>query len=212
MRSNRSARRQTAWRSGSTVRTVGAGCSPWPARRCPGCTRTSPRPSPGGYYLLVEELTRRSRALSGARSIWSVWLFRTAHADPFEQSLNHSFRLGRWAARHDLRTDGGGPLTLTLNRVKTTAEVVQAHAATPPRRHAATQLVWPARPATGAAVTVAARRVRARPIQPHALVLGDRPRPAAPTGQASTPRAGPGRRAGVGPAGQRGPAPPRRPL
>jgi hypothetical protein len=98
--------------------------------------------TPGGLYLLLQELTRRSRQWSGATRIWSVWVneascgttrelkLRTGgHVDPYAVTLNRGFYPGldRWGARHGLYGDGGGddqrPLDITLNRLKTTVEV-----------------------------------------------------------------------------------------
>lgn len=92
--------------------------------------------TPGGLYLLVHELTRRSRAISGTESLWSVWSGRSGvngHAAPFASSLTRSLDLSRWAAAHGLTADapdGGepGPLELRLDRLKTTAEARRAKA------------------------------------------------------------------------------------
>ncbi len=91
--------------------------------------------TPGGFYLLVHELTRRSRIISGTPSLWSVWTGRSGvngHAAPFGTSLNRSLNLSRWAAAQSLTADtpdgGPGPLVLRLDRLKTAAEVRRAKA------------------------------------------------------------------------------------
>ncbi|GAA1956713.1 hypothetical protein GCM10009754_28350 [Amycolatopsis minnesotensis] len=85
--------------------------------------------TPGGLYLLLLELTARSRAFSGSATAWSVWFnggVRDAfagggHADPFAANLSRGLALGRWARRHEL-TENGASVQLTLNRLKTTVE------------------------------------------------------------------------------------------
>lgn len=85
--------------------------------------------TPGGFYLLMLELTARSRTFSGSRSIWSVWLGGSVaeklsggrHVDPFAANLSRDLDLGAWARRHAL-TEDGAPLTLSANRLKTTVE------------------------------------------------------------------------------------------
>jgi hypothetical protein len=98
--------------------------------------------TPGGLYLLLHELTRRSRRWSGATRIWSIWVneatwgktrefkARTGgHIDPYAVRLQGQTRptLRQWAARHGLDADGSGddhpPLDIDLNRLKTTVEV-----------------------------------------------------------------------------------------
>ena len=91
--------------------------------------------TPGGFYLLVHELTRRSRGISGTPSLWSVWTGRSGvngHAAPFGTSLNRSLNLSRWAAAQGLTADTPsgepGPLVLRLDRLKTAAEARRAKA------------------------------------------------------------------------------------
>ncbi len=91
--------------------------------------------TPGGLYLLVHELTRRSRAISGTASLWSVWTGRSGvngHAAPFGTSLNRTLDLSRWAAAQGLTADAPGgepePLVLRLDRLKTAAEARRAKA------------------------------------------------------------------------------------
>jgi hypothetical protein len=85
--------------------------------------------TPGGYYLLVEELCRRGRTFSASRSVWSSWNVRSGHVDPFEKQLHRPLYLRAWVRRHDLRGDDGQPLELDLNRLKTTVEVRRTKAA-----------------------------------------------------------------------------------
>lgn len=85
--------------------------------------------TPGGYYLLLCELSRRSRAFSGSASAWSVWVVRGGHVAPFATNIGHRVGLQRWARTRDLRDDHGDPLTLDLNRLKTTVEVRTTKAA-----------------------------------------------------------------------------------
>ncbi len=92
--------------------------------------------TPGGLYLLVHELTRWSRTISGTGSLWSVWSGRggvNGHAAPFASSLTRSLDLSGWAAARGLTADapGGGepgPLVLRLDRLKTAAEARRAKA------------------------------------------------------------------------------------
>ena len=92
--------------------------------------------TPGGFYLLVHELTRRSRAVSGSTSLWSVWTGRSGvngHAAPFGGRLTRGLDLSGWAAAEGLTADepdGGepAPRVLRLDRLKTTAEVRRAKA------------------------------------------------------------------------------------
>jgi hypothetical protein len=92
--------------------------------------------TPGGFYLLVHELTRRSRAFSGTTSLWSVWTGRSdvnGHTAPFGGRLTRGLDLSRWAATEGLTGDAPdgsqpAPLVLRLDRLKTTAEARRAKA------------------------------------------------------------------------------------
>ncbi|MFI6163033.1 hypothetical protein ACIA59_24165 [Micromonospora haikouensis] len=85
--------------------------------------------TPGGFYLLLLELTARSRAFSRSATVWSVWLGGSVrqglegggHLDPFAATLSRDLGLSRWARGHGL-TEDGKPLSLTANRIKTTVE------------------------------------------------------------------------------------------
>ncbi|MFE1830173.1 hypothetical protein [Streptomyces yangpuensis] len=93
--------------------------------------------TPGGFYLLLHELTERSRRFSGSSRIWTIWagtsgrrganwetkLAAAGHIDPFAQRLGRTLGLKEIAQRHGLTDDNGKPLEVTLNRVKTTVEV-----------------------------------------------------------------------------------------
>jgi hypothetical protein len=98
--------------------------------------------TPGGLYLLLHELTGRSRRWSGTTQLWSVWLherlagttrelkLRTGgHIYPYTVTLGRGYypSLQQWAARHGLHADDPGdhrrPLEISLNRLKTTVEV-----------------------------------------------------------------------------------------
>jgi hypothetical protein len=92
--------------------------------------------TPGGFYLLMHELTRRSRAFSGTTSLWSIWTGRSGvngHAGPFGSRLTRGLDLSRWAAAEGLTADAPdgsepAPLVLRLDRLKTTAEARRAKA------------------------------------------------------------------------------------
>ena len=100
--------------------------------------------TPGGVYLLIHELMRRSREVSGSSSVWSVWrnaakvadrAQSTEHLDPFAHALEAAgLWLPRWAAKHSLTVDqvtpGGpaGPLRLDLRRIRTSVEVRRTRA------------------------------------------------------------------------------------
>jgi hypothetical protein len=92
---------------------------------------------PGSYYLLIHALNQRSRQFSGSRRLWSIWVGTTGagkqqhagvpnpnhHVDPFGRQLSRALYFTQWAARHQLTSDGGGPLEVNLNRLKTTVEI-----------------------------------------------------------------------------------------
>ncbi|MGC5002634.1 hypothetical protein [Streptomyces sp. DT203] len=93
--------------------------------------------APGGFYLLLHQLTERSRRFSGSSRIWTIWAGTSGrmgsdydaksaaagHIDPFAQRLGRNLRLKEIAQRHRLTDDGGKPLEITINRIKTTVEV-----------------------------------------------------------------------------------------
>ncbi|MFF5488576.1 hypothetical protein [Streptomyces virginiae] len=102
--------------------------------------------TPGGWFLLVSELSAASRGFSRSERVWSIWAgtpsagpeeFRAAraaangHIDPFALRLGRQLHLSRWAAGHGLIADAATetaqgepePLKLTLGRLKKTVEV-----------------------------------------------------------------------------------------
>ena len=97
--------------------------------------------TPGGLYLLLHRLMARSRTISGAESIWSVWRHaQTAsgagtaeHHDPYAAKLNGALRLKAWGSRHELLEDQAGeqnpqPLQIDLRRLRTSVEVRRTRA------------------------------------------------------------------------------------
>ncbi len=93
--------------------------------------------TPGGFYLLLHQLTERSRRFSGTWRAWSIWAGTSGrkgadweaksasagHVDPFAARLARVLYLSRFAERHDLTDDNGNRLEVSLNRIKTTVEV-----------------------------------------------------------------------------------------
>ena len=86
--------------------------------------------TPGGCYLMIAELTARSREITGSPSLWLVWrngqhgVSGTAeHHDPFASRLGDLLPLNAWARRHGLLGDDGNPLAVRLGRLRTSAEV-----------------------------------------------------------------------------------------
>ena len=94
-----------------------------------GRARSRELHTPGGFYLLVAELTERSRSFSGSRHVWSVFsaprgASSARHHDPFGQSLSFvELKLPQWASEHNLSGDDGQPMRVTMNRLKTSVEV-----------------------------------------------------------------------------------------
>ncbi|QKW52666.1 hypothetical protein [Streptomyces buecherae] len=103
--------------------------------------------TPGGWFLLLHDLTATSRDFSRSERVWSIWTgdtaggpedFRAArtiakgHIDPFAIRLGRDMDIFRWVARHGLTADapagtegetGAEPLKLTMGRLKKTVEV-----------------------------------------------------------------------------------------
>lgn len=93
--------------------------------------------TPGGFYLLLQQLTERSRRFSGSTRMWSIWagtsgrrganwdikLAAAGHIDAFAQRLGRTLDLKGITDRHGLTDDNGAPLPVSLNRIKTTVEV-----------------------------------------------------------------------------------------
>ncbi|MEV0537632.1 hypothetical protein [Kitasatospora sp. NPDC050463] len=99
--------------------------------------------TPGGWFLLLNELAAASRAFSRSERVWSIWTGGTAngtedfqaarraakgHIDPFGLKLGRQFDWNQWVARHGLTADAAdaeedpAPLVLTLGRLKKTVE------------------------------------------------------------------------------------------
>ena len=102
--------------------------------------------TPGGLYLLVHELARRGREISGSRLLWSVWRngYQAGvsgageHHGMFDNNLQNSVSASNWAKRRGLTADlppvgddhdgeGERPeptaLRVDFNRLKTSIEV-----------------------------------------------------------------------------------------
>ncbi|MEU9658729.1 hypothetical protein [Streptomyces chartreusis] len=93
--------------------------------------------TPGGFYLLLHQLTARSRRFSSSTRIWSIWAGTSGrpganwaikaasagHIDPFADRLARTMHLNQFAERHGLKDDNGNPLQVSGNRIKTTVEV-----------------------------------------------------------------------------------------
>ncbi|MEU1101558.1 hypothetical protein ABZ408_11365 [Streptomyces tibetensis] len=100
--------------------------------------------TPGGFYLLLHDLMRRGRRLTGDTRVWSIWAgiagrpaddpagqgkhSSLGHIDPYALNLTRDLKLGRWGASHGLTDDDGNPLEINLNRLKTTVEVRRTRA------------------------------------------------------------------------------------
>jgi hypothetical protein len=79
--------------------------------------------TPGGFYLLLAEMTRLSRSFSRTSSLWSIWHGDNHHIAPFDAGLHRGYATGRWRTGHPLLDDDGQPLTITLPRLKKTVDV-----------------------------------------------------------------------------------------
>lgn len=102
--------------------------------------------TPGGLYLLVHELSSRSRDFTGSGSLWASWRNghrahvsgAAEHFDPFGASLDAHLDTAGWIAGHGLTADpppaadhddtdptqaATAPLRLDFNRLKTSIEV-----------------------------------------------------------------------------------------
>jgi hypothetical protein len=79
--------------------------------------------TPGGFYLLVQTLTRLSRSFSGTTSLWSIWTARNRHVGLFDIGLDQDHATREWRTRHDLLGDDGKPLIITMPRLKKTVDV-----------------------------------------------------------------------------------------
>lgn len=79
--------------------------------------------TPGGFYLLVKELTDLGRSFSGTDSLWSIWSARSGHVGAFEASLTRGPGSLRWQYGLGLLDDEGEPLRLSLPRLKKTVDI-----------------------------------------------------------------------------------------
>lgn len=102
--------------------------------------------TPGGLYLLLHELTRRSRSFSGSRLLWSVWRNghragvhgAMEHHGVFDKSLDVHVFASDWAQARGLTADRPTPadredddteqppstvLRVDFNRLKTSVDV-----------------------------------------------------------------------------------------
>jgi hypothetical protein len=79
--------------------------------------------TPGGFYLLVKELTELGRSFSGTDSLWSIWSARSGHVAAFEASLARGPGSLRWQYELGLLDDEGEPLRLSLPRLKKTVDI-----------------------------------------------------------------------------------------
>ncbi|MDJ0363413.1 hypothetical protein [Rhodococcus sp. H29-C3] len=108
-----------------------------------GSTKDAELRTPGGFFLLLHELTSGSRAFSNSRRVWSIWTrdnFRGpkdfigtraaahGHIDPFELEVSRWLEHRKWISRHSLTADDSAPLVLSMNRLKTTVEVRRTRA------------------------------------------------------------------------------------
>lgn len=100
--------------------------------------------TPGGWFLLLHELTAPSRIFSRTSRIWAIWTgdigpgpeyfvqarkHANGHIDPFELRLGRVMKMHEWVAQHGLTTDPASedsvpePLVLSMSRLKKTVEV-----------------------------------------------------------------------------------------
>ena len=79
--------------------------------------------TPGGLYLLVQDLTLLSRSFSGTTSLWSIWTAGNRHVGLFDIGLDQDHASRDWRAHLDLLGDDGKPLTITMPRLKKTVDV-----------------------------------------------------------------------------------------
>ncbi|GAB3400014.1 hypothetical protein [Amycolatopsis echigonensis] len=79
--------------------------------------------TPGGFYLLLEQMMRLGRSFSGTESLWSIWVWRNDHIGAFDRSLNRGKAIGAWKSRHPLVGDDGAPLQISSPRLKKTVDV-----------------------------------------------------------------------------------------
>lgn len=72
--------------------------------------------TPGGLVRTIIKLTERSRRFSPSDSLWSYY-----HAGEFKCGILHpKITVDAWVRRHNIVDDDGGPLHLTLSRLRKT--------------------------------------------------------------------------------------------
>lgn len=100
--------------------------------------------TPGGFYLLLVELTRRSRSFTGSSLLWSIWRHGLSHglrgADEhralFDRQLHGLLPTAEWVRQHGLTADPPAPssadldndddpaaLHLSFRRLRTSVEI-----------------------------------------------------------------------------------------
>lgn len=78
----------------------------------------APLHKPGAFYLLLHQLTARSRRFARTPVVWSVWT-PGGHTTPSFHAP--SALLTVWARRHQLTGDDGRPLTVAMPRIRATS-------------------------------------------------------------------------------------------
>ena len=79
---------------------------------------------PGGYYLLLEQMMRPGRSVSGTSSLWSVWNPRQFHYGPFDVAMHlKDWHMLQWKRSLSLLDDNGQPLQITLPKLKKTVDI-----------------------------------------------------------------------------------------
>lgn len=79
--------------------------------------------TPGGFYLLLQELTDLSRSFSGTTSLWSIWIAGNRHVGLFDIGLDQDHATREWRRELNLPGDDGEPLIITMPRLKKTVDV-----------------------------------------------------------------------------------------
>ena len=79
--------------------------------------------APGGFYLLLQHLTRLSRSFSGTTSLWSIWIAPNRHVGLFDIGLDQDHATREWRRDLNLLGDDGKPLIITMPRLKKTVDV-----------------------------------------------------------------------------------------
>ena len=85
--------------------------------------------TPGGLYVLIQQLTGLSRSFSGTASLWSIWTARNRHVGLFDIGLDQDHATRAWWRGHGLLGDDAKPLIITMPRLKKTVDVRTTRAA-----------------------------------------------------------------------------------